>query len=183
MDKKTLSELDFYRIRSDIASFCSAEESVSFMNEIEPLTDASKIEERKTLGREWSLILENAHASLFLGWHPVKTTLKSVLEKGSSLNLTEIYDIWLFSESVRKTVSAVLSVKESLGLKNLPLLCSSMPSLCVPAEEISRIITPAGELRDLKELREIRKKNSGTSKKNKRHNAFHNNRPKIFFVL
>lgn len=165
MDKKTLSELDFYRIRSDIASFCSAEESVSFMNEIEPLTDSAKIEERKTLGREWSLMLENAHASLFLGWHPVKNTVKSVLSKGSSLNLTEIYDIWLFSESVRKTVLAVLSVKESLGLENLPLLCSSMPSLCVPAEDISRIITPAGELRDLKELREIRKKIAELRKK------------------
>ena len=45
MDKKTLTELDYYRIRDVIAGFCVAEESRFIMGRLEPFADKEEIEE------------------------------------------------------------------------------------------------------------------------------------------
>ena len=44
MDKKTLSEIDFYRIRDEVAGFCVTIEGKQSLSQREPLTKAKEIE-------------------------------------------------------------------------------------------------------------------------------------------
>lgn len=156
MDKKTLTELDYYRIRDDVAGYCVSEESRFIMSRMEPLSKTEEIEKAKDLGREWAKYLSTTRAPALSGWNPVFNIIKALKVEGISLPLQSIYDVGCFCNCAEKVKQAVLSAEVELGLKNLADLVRTIPEISFVREEIFRVITNDGEMRDLPQLREIR---------------------------
>lgn len=102
MDKKTLTELDYYRIRETISGFCVAEESHFIMARLEPLSDAVEIEKSKEISREWLKYLSTTRAPALSGWNPVFNIIKSLKIQGVSVPLASFYDLGTFCNSVEK---------------------------------------------------------------------------------
>lgn len=158
MDKKTLTELDFYRIRDIISGFCVAEESRFILTRLEPYSEKEEIEKQKNLGREWLKYLNTTRPSALSGWNPIFNIIKSLKVQGISLSLSSFYDLGNFCKCVEKAKQAISSCENELELKNLSECVKSIPNLDVVREEIFSIITNDGEMRDLPSLREIRSK-------------------------
>ena len=93
MDKKTLTELDYYRIRDVIAGFCVAEESRFIMGRLEPFADKEEIEERKNLSREWLKYLNTTRSPALSGWNPVYNIFKAVSVEGAGISLEQTKDL------------------------------------------------------------------------------------------
>lgn len=165
MDRKTLTELDYFRIRDIISGFCAAEESRFVMGRLEPLSDAEEIEKLKEISREWMKYLGTTRAPAVSGWNPVFNIIKSLKVQGISLPLASFYDLGTFCCCVEKMRQAVFSAEKELGLKNLAECAGSIPDISFVREEIFRIITNDGEMRDLPALREIRSKISNLNAK------------------
>ena len=53
MNKKTLTQIDYYRIRDEIAEYCVSQEGKKNILEREPFKDIEEIEKNKNLSREW----------------------------------------------------------------------------------------------------------------------------------
>lgn len=158
MDKKTLTELDYYRIRETISGFCVAEESRFIMARLEPLSDAVEIEKSKEISREWLKYLSTTRAPALSGWNPVFNIIKSLKIQGVSVPLESFYDLGTFCNSVEKLRQAICSAQKELGLKNLAECVQEIPDISFVRGEIFRVITSDGEMRDLPALREIRSK-------------------------
>lgn len=166
MDKKTLSELDFYRIRDEISGFCKSEESVFMMQRIEPLRNPEDIEERKALGMEWSVYLSSSTSpTLVQGWPTVYNTLKSLTVSGYTLSLAQVYEIGQFVRSAEKISSSIKIASEKLSIGHLVSLVEKITCAQEVSSEIFKIITPEGEMRDLPEIRAIREKIASLNQK------------------
>ena len=165
MDRKTLTELDYYRIREIISGFCAAEESRFIMARLEPLSDPEEIEKSKEISREWLKYLSTTRAPALNGWNPVFNIIKSLKIQGISVPLQSFYDLGVFCGCVEKLKQAVFSAQKELSLKNLAECASSIPEINFVHEEIFRVITNDGEMRDLPALREIRSKISNLNAK------------------
>ena len=177
MDKKTLTELDFYRIRDEISGFCASEESVFIMQRLEPLRSPEEIKERKALGREWTLYFSagasskggcasgSSSASKITLWPPVFNTLKSLKVSGIVLSLAQVYELGQFVKSIEKITYSVKHASEKLNLKDLVSLLESIPDTSAVSSLIFQIITPEGELRDLPSIRAIRERIASLNQK------------------
>ncbi len=165
MDKKTLSELDFYRIRDQISSFCHSEESAFVMQKIEPFTDMDEILFRKSLGIEWTRLFSSARNTSLLGWPKIYGIAKTLKVGGAYIDVQQVYALGQFCRSVEKAKATIFSFEDELSLKSLPSLCRLVPDMQNPSCEIFRIISPSGELKDLPELREIRTRISALNMK------------------
>lgn len=75
MHDKTLEELAYFRIRDQIASFCASEESYEVFIHKKPLTDFEQIESLKSLGREWSTILNDGNYATIQSWLSIHSFL------------------------------------------------------------------------------------------------------------
>ena len=158
MDKKTLTELDYYRIRDEIAGFCVAEESRFIMGRLEPFADKEEIEERKNLSREWLKYLNTTRSPALSGWNPVYNIFKAVSVEGAGISLEQTKDLGSYCNSVYKVRSAIESAEGDLGLKNLSSLVKELPDLGAVGAAIFRVISPDGEMRDLPQIQAIRAK-------------------------
>lgn len=165
MDKKTLEELDYYRIREIISGYCISEEGKNTLLKNEPLSDIEKIEFRKTLSQEWLKYINSTRSPALSYWQPIKEILKIISIIDSTLSLEQVYSLGQFCNSVKKVTTALQSAKIDLGINNLAELTESFPDLSVPYSEIFRIITPDGEMKDLPELRAIRNKIASLNQK------------------
>lgn len=165
MDKKTLTELDFYRIREEIAGFCVSEEGKNTFLRIEPWTDLKIIEERKALSRQWLIFLNSGKSAVLNGWPEIFPILKIFSIKGSCITVEQAFNLLQFCNSVSKVCDGIYSFKDELGLKDIANLCDTMPDIKVAMAEISRIIAPDGTLKDLPEIRSIREKIFGLNNK------------------
>ena len=165
MDKKTLTELDFYRIREEIAGFCVSEEGRDTFLRIEPFSDEKIIEERKNLSREWLVLLNTTRPAVLTGWPRVFPVIKAVGVSGSCITVEQAYWLLQFCNSIFKVKSGLESGEKELGLTGLCELCRSMPDITECAAQIGRIIAPEGTLRDLPEIRAIRERISNLNNK------------------
>ena len=55
MNTKTLQEIDYFRIREEIAGYCVSPEGREKLLAREPLRKSEEIENLKNLSREWSV--------------------------------------------------------------------------------------------------------------------------------
>lgn len=165
MDKKTLTELDFYRIRDEISRFCVSEESSFVMKNFEPSANADEIKLRKSLSSEWLKFCSSNRPFPLESWPQIYNILKSMKVQGFQADLTQIYALGRFCKSVSKAKDAISASKDEFSLKSLPLLAEKIPSLDSAEKEIFKIITNDGELRDLPELRAVREKIASLNQK------------------
>ncbi|MCR4735946.1 MAG: Smr/MutS family protein [Treponema sp.] len=157
MNKKTLSEIDFYRIRDEVASLCLSQEGRNAFLEREPLTEAGKIEELKNLSREWTSFFSALHASPISSWEPIAGLNAIIHTNGAALSLEQVAALGQFVLSVKKVRQAVELNQTELQLKFLPEKTALLPDFSETEKKIFRVITSDGELRDLPEIAAIRR--------------------------
>ena len=158
MNFKTLTEIDFFRIRDQVAQYCLSEEGRDNLLAREPLKKTAEIEKLKNLSREWALYLSHKHANPLSGWSPVKPLLPLIKTNGAALTLEQLRSIGQFVTSVKKVKEGIALHQTALELKLLPKELELIPDFSETEKKVFRVITPEGEMRDLPEISAIRKK-------------------------
>ncbi len=171
MNERTLRLLEFETIRGRVADRCLSEEAAALVREDLPLTDAAAAAELKALTAEFLALIADGAAS---GAEEPRTTIPTVgpligklSVAGLSLELEEAYALGLFVERVellrdwmlRRRASRQVSAgsgKEGEGA--LAAEASALPDCSSVAREVFRVLDRDGALRDLPELREIKRR-------------------------
>ena len=157
MDSKTLSEIDFYRIRDEVAFFCVSEEGkAEFLNK-EPLTKFAEIEQLKNLGREWTTFLSASTKNGISGFGTIRPLFAVIKTKGASLTLENVNSLGQFILSVNNLKKCISVHKTQLKLKYLVQEAEKLGDLSQAEKLIFRVISQDGSLRDLPEIVAIRK--------------------------
>lgn len=157
MNTKALNEIDYFRIRDEVAGYCVSEEAKEILLKKEPLTNHKEIEHLKNMSREWVEYLHTTHSSPLSGWEPIHSLYAIIKTKGAALTLEQVHFLGQFVLSVKKVKEGVEFHKVDLKLKLLPEETDKLPDMEETEKKIFRIITPDGELRDLPEISAIRK--------------------------
>ena len=156
MDKKTLTELDYYRIRDQIAGLCKSEEGKTQLLAREPFTNPSEYESLKNLSREWAVCFSSSRDISLKAWPPVVPLFSTLRTNGARLELDELYALGLFCQHAREVKEKIAASKDALGLKNLDSFAQKIPDLSGAENEIFKVVDKDGSLKDLRELREIK---------------------------
>ena len=157
MNTKTLNEIDFYRIRDEIAGYCVSAEGRDKLLAREPLRKSEEIENLKNLSREWTTYFSAGRANPLSSWEPVHPLLSIIRAKGASLSLEQVHYLGQFINSINGVRKAVQLHAEELKLKLLSEQITALPDISDMEKKVFRIITPDGELRELPEIIAIRK--------------------------
>ena len=157
MNKLALQEIDFYRLRDEVAGYCITEESRQTFLQREPLTDSKKIEQLKNLSREWSVFLSASCKNPVTFWEPVEKLMEIIRAHGTSLSLEQVKALGQFVLSVKSVKQAVEIHADELELKLLAEQTALLPDMSETEKLIFHIITPDGQIRDLPEITAIRK--------------------------
>lgn len=157
MNKKTLTEIDFYRIRNEIAEYCVSEEGKQILLEREPFKNLSEIEKNKNLSREWAKYFSLIHSNPVLPWNNIKSLIPVIKTNGASLSLEQIKILGQFLQSISSVKKAINNHKTDLELKLLPKQIELIADMTETEKKIFRVISPDGELRELPEILNIRK--------------------------
>ena len=162
MHRKTLEQLDYYRIREEISGFAVSEEGKAAILKREPLTQEKneEINSLKRLSSQWQKAIQSKNPLKLQSWGPVAPFIKLLQADGTTLEQEQLYFLWQFATSALDLYSSIKTCSSELSLKNLLDLAESLPysSLEQTVSTISRIIDKDGNLKDLPILREIRAK-------------------------
>ena len=157
MNTKTLTEIDYFRIRDRVASYCISEEGKNSLMGREPFKNADEIENLKNMSREWGAYFAQTRACPFSGWEPVKPLLPIIKTNGAALTLDQVKALGQFVTSANRVRQGIKNHEVDLELKILPGQVEKLPDLSDTEKKIFRIITADGEMRDLPEISNIRK--------------------------
>lgn len=183
MNTKTLTEIDFFRIRDEIAAYCVSVEGKNNLLKREPLTKTDKIEFLKNCSREWTKYLSVSKDNPLSSWDPIHHLNAIIKTNGATLNLEQVRSLGAFIISVNKVTGAVKNHTTKLDLKVLPGEIEKLPDLKDAEAKIFRIITPDGEMRDLPEIAAIRKQIASLNAKIKNIMRTFTSDPKLDNVL
>ncbi|MBP3709076.1 MAG: endonuclease MutS2 [Treponema sp.] len=165
MDRDTLIELDYCRIRDNIAQFCASEEAKLALETREPFTDAEHIEKLKNTSRDWQLFNASQRAPVILPWPEVFPVFKIIKTSGAALTVEQAHALLLFCTCAKKITAAITAAAENMTIPHLANTARALPDLTKPYTELSRIITVDGEIKELPELRDIKNRIAALTKK------------------
>ena len=157
MNQKTLQEIDYFRIREEIAGYCVSVEGRQKLLEREPLRKTEEIENLKNLSREWSTYFSAGRANPVSAWEAVHPLLSIIKARGASLSLEQVHYLGQFVTSIKSVKKAIQLHAQELSLKLLAGQVAVLPDISDIEKKVFRIITPDGELRELPEIVAIRK--------------------------
>lgn len=157
MNKKTLTQIDYYRIRDEIAEYCVSQEGKKNILEREPFKDIEEIEKNKNLSREWEKYFSKNYSNPLFGWENIKNLLPIIKMNGSSLTLEQVNNLGHFILSVNNVKKAIENHKIELELTLLPEQICQIPDLQDAEKKIFRVISTDGQMKELPEIVDIRK--------------------------
>ena len=157
MNQKTLQEIDYFRIREEIAGYCVSAEGRERLVAREPLRKSEEIEKLKNLSREWSSYFAAGRHNPVTAWEPVGNLVSIIKTRGASLTLEQVYYLGQFINSINSVKKAIQLHAQELSLKLLAEQVAALPDVSDMEKKIFRIITPDGEMRELPEIIAIRK--------------------------
>ena len=157
MNQKTLQEIDYYRIREEIAGYCVSAEGRQKLLEREPLRKTEEIENLKNLSREWCTYFAAGRANPVSSWEPVHPLLAVIKARGAALSLEQVHYLGQFVTSINSVKKAIQLHAQELSLNLLGQKVAELPDISDMEKKIFRIITPDGEMRELPEIVSIRK--------------------------
>ena len=165
MNLKTLTEIDYFRIRDEAASFCVSEEGKEAFLKREPFTKIPEIEKLKNLSREWTTFLSTHTKNILSGWNAISPLFAIIKTRGASLSLEQVHALGSFVLSAGNLKKSITASEKELDLKYLSQEMLLLPDLAEAEKKIFRIITPDGQLRELPEIVAIRKQISALNSK------------------
>lgn len=162
MHRRTLEELDYYRIREQIAGFCVSDEGKNELLRREPFTceKIAEITKYKTLSSQWQKALTSKNPVRLSGWTEINSFLRLLRAEGTTLEQSQHYALFGFCESALSLYASLKTASKEVSLKSLLDLSENLPysSLVSVQNAISRVIDKDGNLKDLPEIREIKAK-------------------------
>lgn len=165
MNKKTLSEIDYYRIREEVSKYCLSLEGQKDLLSREPLANIDEIENLKECSKEWEKLSSATRGQLVSAWDPIKPLIPIIKTNGAALSLEQVAALGQFLISVKNVKQVVGLHSEELELKKLKSYVDEIPDHEESEKKIFRIINPSGELRDLPEIVAIRAKIASLNQK------------------
>ena len=165
MNTKTLQEIDYFRIRDEIAGYCVSAEGRDKLLACEPLRKSEEIENLKNLSREWTVYYSAGRANPLTAWEPVHPLLAIIKARGASLSIEQVHYLGQFITSINGVRKAIQLHGQELSLKLLMAQEEELPDISDMEKKVFRIITPDGELRELPEIIAIRKQISSLNAK------------------
>ena len=156
MNKKTLTQIDYYRIRDEIAEYCVSQEGKKNILEREPFKAIEEIEKNKNLSREWEKYFSKNYSNPLFGWENIKNLLPIIKMNGSSLTLEQVNNLGHFILSVNNVKKAIENHKIELELTLLPEQIYQIPDLQDAEKKIFRVISTDGQMKELPEIVDIR---------------------------
>lgn len=151
-DIHALTLLEFNKIQERVASYALSEEGKSAILQSQVESDFDKAFKNKEAVRHIVKAL-GLHELSGAHFPSITLPLKRLPVEGYSLELSELFDIGVFSLSVETLIAWILTFKEIPIVYDYALL---FPSLKKVSDIVFKILTKDGELRDLPELRDIR---------------------------
>lgn len=156
MNERSIRLLEFDIIRKRVADRCLSEEASDLLLQESPLCDHAEILRLKVFCSQLlhliKLDTEEPRESL----PSIRTVLSKLKLEGTALELDEAFALGLFLERGQHLCSWLKN--RSREAPQLSELASSFPDCSAAVHEIFKIIDKDGSLRDLNELREIRRK-------------------------
>ena len=183
MNKSALQEIDFYRVRDQVAAYCTTQEAKELFLQREPLTEQKQIELLKNLSREWVKYLSASRKNPVLFWEPVAPLFDVIKAKGTSLVLEQVKSLGDFVQSVNNLKQCITLHADDLELKNLLEQTQKLPDFTETEKLIFHIITPDGQMRNLPEIAAIRKQIASLNTKIKTILRHYTTDPKLAGVL
>ncbi len=157
MNTKTLQEIDYFRLRDEIAGYCVSAEGREKLLQREPLRKEEEIEKLKNLSREWSVYFGAGRANPVSSWEPVQPLMSIIKARGAALTLEQVHYLGQFVTSASNVKNGVTRASQELTLPLLTEQLKQLPDFSDMEKKIFRIITPDGEMRELPEIVNIRK--------------------------
>ena len=157
MDTQTLEILEYYRIRNLIAGNASSAEGKAFVESKEPSGDKAEIDAAKKLTADWMKTLISPNPVKLNGFNECAPLFQMLNVEGSILELEQIASLGGFCRSAVQFKSQFENETLRAQLPVLAEKADAIPDLSQASAKIFRIIDETGILRDLPELREIRK--------------------------
>jgi len=156
MNRKTLEQLDYYRIRERIASFCVSIEGKEALLKREPITDKEEGDNLRLLALQWHRLLHSLHPKALHGWEEIESLFSIVKVEGAALTTKQAFALLEFCLSASDVQNGVEAGSKEVDISDLLNLSTTLPDLTVPEKEIDRIVDKSGEMKDLPEIRAIR---------------------------
>lgn len=157
-------DLDFYRMRDQVAALCVSEEGKQTLLERECVSDFAQIEKWKSVGSQWNRYLKSSHGQCLFPWPTVKNYFSLLGIDGAGLAQDEIYALGIFANNVERLRNGILSASGDINIPSLLELVNLMPDMKEAAGKIFSVIDSSGELKDLPQLRAARAKISSLQK-------------------
>ncbi|MCR5217102.1 Smr/MutS family protein [Treponema sp.] len=157
-------ELDFYRVRDEIALNAVSEETQEYIQQREASCDIETIRSLKKAGREWCTYLNSTRPAAISPWPQVNDLFEQLDVEGAQLLQDQIYALGLFAFSCEKAADSITSASMEFEIPELYKTVKDMPSLKNPHTEIFRILNQDGSVKDLPQIREIKNKISALRK-------------------
>lgn len=156
MNKKTksLEILDFYRIRVAVADYALSEEGKNFILNSHPLYEEESVEKLKSTVRAIRQAFEEVRQLPHTSYPVLGEIPKKLYKQGTVLEVEELWALGLWADSWEREKEWLLHIHD----RNLSELLGSAPSLDEIVKTVFRIVDREGQVRDLPELREIRKR-------------------------
>lgn len=157
-------DLDFYRMRDQVAALCVSEEGKQTLLKRECVSDFAQIEKWKSVGSQWNRYLKSSHGQCLFPWPAVKNYFSLLGIDGAGLAQDEIYALGIFANNVERLRNGILSASGDINIPSLLELVNLMPDMKEAAGKIFSVIDSSGELKDLPQLRAARAKISSLQK-------------------
>ena len=129
MNQKTLQEIDYFRIRDEIAGYCVSSEGCEKIMQREPLRKTQEIENLKNLSREWSGYFSAGRTNPLSSWEPVGPLLAIIRARGASLTLEQVHYLGQFITSINSVRKAIQLHAQELSLKLLAEEIAKLPDI------------------------------------------------------
>ena len=154
MNDKTLRLLEFDVIRERVAGRCLSEESQSLLAAASPLVEDEAVSGLKARVAEFVSLLGNGFPAPSLVFPAIAVLISRLGKEGAALELEEAYAVGLFAQSTVALASWLASERSGPSLQALG---KELPDCSEVAREVFRIVDKDGSLRDLPELRAIKR--------------------------
>ena len=175
--EKTLALLEYGRIRECIASYALSAEAAREIRQLYPLFDPEKVRALKQLVMAFCTLINTAEREKQQELPEIGFLFPRLALAGSILETDEILALGLFLErggELRRFIVDTIPQESETGMTELRKLAQSIPDCSSLVPEIFRIIDRDGTIRDLPEIKKIRRKIRDLSKELERCIAAYN---------
>ena len=159
MNKKTLVELEFFKLRDEVASFCVSQEGRAELLRRTPSTKADEVFRLKSLALDWAREAQSEVPPPLSSWQPVASLVNLLKAEGAALpaenclkigrfcSCSEAMRLWGMGENVEDASGALVRK-----------MAAELPDLSEAHSLIFSVIDEEGNFRELPQLLSIKKR-------------------------